>query len=193
MLDKKITIWTKKGGCGKTNIAGELALRLEYPAITNEQESMLSAILPKNRLKMLAPSENVPNLDCGMIFDFGGYIDGRIIEALRQSDFVLVPTLPEVSEIQSCISTIQAIKKYNKNIVVIANKTEAKDDFTTIKDAVNQIGDYPVFEIKKSRALPNLYTEKKSIKQLMEESPLLRYAYKKISQQFDNLTEYLIK
>jgi len=53
MTEKKITIWTKKGGCGKTNIAGELALRLEYPAITNEQESMLSVIIPKDRLKML--------------------------------------------------------------------------------------------------------------------------------------------
>jgi MinD-like ATPase involved in chromosome partitioning or flagellar assembly len=193
MLEKKITIWTKKGGCGKTNIAGEIALRLEYPAITNEQESMLSLILPKDRLKMLSPDEDVPNFDCGMIFDFGGYIDGRIIEALKQSDFVLVPTLPEASEIQSCISTIQAIKKYNNNIVVIANKTEIKEDFETIESAIKQIGDYPVFEIKKSRALPSLYTKKKSIKQLMEESPLLRYSYKKISKQFDDLIEHLVK
>ena len=193
MTEKKITIWTKKGGCGKTNIAGELALRLEYPAITNEQESMLSVIMPKDRLKMLESNEDVPNFDCGMVFDFGGYIDARIIEALKQSDYILVPTLPEVSEIQSCISTIQAIKKYNKNIVVIANKTESKEDFETIQEAIKQIGDYPVFEIKKSRALPNLYTEKKSIKQLMEESPLLRYSYRKVSKQFDDLIKYLIK
>lgn len=193
MIERKITIWTKKGGCGKTNIAGELALRLGYPAITNEQESMLSIILNKDRLKILKPNEEIPNFDCGMIFDFGGYIDTRIIEALNQSDYILVPTLPEVSEIQSCISTIQAIKKYNKNIAVIANKTESKEDYHTIKEAVRQIGNYPVFEIKKSRALPNLYTEKKSIKQLMEESPLLRYNYRKVSKQFDDLIEHLVK
>lgn len=193
MKDKKITVWTKKGGCGKTNISAELILRLEYPAITNEQESMLSVILPTERLKILSPTESVPNFDCGMVFDFGGYIDKRIIEALKQSDYILVPTLPEVSEIQSCISTIQAIKKYNQNIVVIANKTENKDDFKTITEAIKQIGDYPVFEIKKSRALPNIYTEKKSIKQIMRESPLLKYSYRKVSEQFNELIKYLEK
>lgn len=193
MKEKKITIWTKKGGCGKTNISAELALRLEYPAITNEQESMLSVILPKDRLKILEPNESVPNFDCGMVFDFGGYIDTRIIEALKQSDYILIPTLPEISEIQSCISTIQAIKKYNHNIIIIANKTENKDDFQTITEAIKQIGDYTVFEIKKSRALPSIYTEKKSIKQIMKDSPLLKYSYRKVSQQFDELIKYLEK
>lgn len=192
-MDKKYTIWTKKGGCGKTNIACELAIRLEYPAITNEEESMLSVLLPKERLKILAQNEKVPNIDCGVIFDFGGYIDSRIIDAIKQSHYVIVPTLPEISDIQSCISTIQAIKKYNQNIVIIANKTETKEDLDTVTNAIKQIGDYPVFEIKKSRALPNIYIEKKSIKQIVTENPLLKYNYRKISSQFDELIQYLLK
>ncbi len=192
-MDKKYTIWTKKGGCGKTNIAGELALRLEYPAITNEMESMLSVLLPKERLKILAPNEKVPNIDCGMIFDFGGYIDNRIIDAIKQSHYVIVPTLPEISDIQSCISTIQAIKKYNQNIVVIANKTETKEDLETVINAIKQIGEYPVFEIKKSRALPSIYIEKKSIEQIVKQSPLLKYNYRKVSEQFDELLKYLLQ
>jgi MinD-like ATPase involved in chromosome partitioning or flagellar assembly len=192
-MNKKYTIWTKKGGCGKTNIAGELALRLEYPAITNEMESMLSVLLPKERLKILEANEKVPNIDCGMIFDFGGYIDNRIIDAIKQSHYVIVPTLPEISDIQSCISTIQAIKKYNQNIVVIANKTETKDDLETVINAIKQIGEYPVFEIKKSRALPSIYIEKKSIEQIVQQSPLLKYNYRKVSEQFDELLKYLLQ
>ena len=42
MIDKKIAIWTTKGGCGKTNISAELALQLGYPAITNEQREHVS-------------------------------------------------------------------------------------------------------------------------------------------------------
>ena len=53
MTDKKITIWTTKGGCGKTNISAELALQLSYPAITNEQESMLANVISKDKLLML--------------------------------------------------------------------------------------------------------------------------------------------
>ena len=191
MKDKKVTVWTIKGGCGKTNISGELALRLEYPVITNERESMLVHLLPKGKLKILKPEEEVPNLDCGVIFDFGGYIDSRITEALAQSHYVLVPTLPEVSEIQGCISTIQSIKKYNNNIVVIANKLESKTDIDVVTDAIKKIGDYPIFGIKKSRALPNIYVEKKSLSKSAESSPLLRYAYKTVSSQFEDLIKHL--
>ena len=53
MTDKKITIWTTKGGCGKTNISAELALQLSYPVITNEQESMLSNVINPDKLLIL--------------------------------------------------------------------------------------------------------------------------------------------
>ena len=36
MTDKKITIWTTKGGCGKTNISAELALQLSYPVMSSD-------------------------------------------------------------------------------------------------------------------------------------------------------------
>jgi len=193
MNDKKITIWTKKGGCGKTNITAELALRLEYPVITNEQESMLSFVISKEKLKVLGVNEDIPYFNCGMLFDFGGYIDERIIEAIKQSHYIIVPTLPEVSEIQGAISTIQAIKKINHNIIVIANKTENKNDIVVVQNAINQIGNYPVFEIKKSRAMPSIYTEQKSIQQIMQDSPLLKYSYKTICEQFNNIIKYLKK
>ncbi|MCC8416975.1 MAG: hypothetical protein LN588_00175 [Rickettsia endosymbiont of Bryobia graminum] len=69
-MDKKIVIWTSKGGCGKTNISAELILRLNYPSITNERESMLATILDKNRLLILKDNQNVPHIDCGVVFDY---------------------------------------------------------------------------------------------------------------------------
>lgn len=188
---KKILIWTKKGGCGKTNISAELSLRLKYPAITNEEESMLSVVIPDKKLLILDEKQHVPCIDNGVIFDFGGYIDDRVIEAVKQSNITIIPTLPEASDVQGCISTIQALKKYTDKILVIVNKTEHKTDFIDVKNTILKIGNYPIFEIKKSRALPNIYIEKKSIKEMMESKALLRYAYKKVSEQFDDIIKYI--
>jgi hypothetical protein len=57
---------------------------------------------------------------------------------------------------------------------------------------MNKIGTYPLFEIKKSRALPNIYLKKQSIKDMCDESPLDRYSYRKILEQFNCLIKYII-
>ena len=189
----KFLIWTKKGGCGKTNIAAELILRLQYPAVTNEPETMLSHIMPSNALLILEKNQDVPNINHDVIFDFGGYIDFRIIEVLKQVKYVIVPTLPETSEIQGCISTIQSLKQYTNNIIVIANKTDHKNDFEMIKSAIRITGDYHVFEIKKSRALPNIYIEKKSIAEMVETSRISAFHYGKVNQQFEDIVGFIVK
>lgn len=190
-MDKKIVIWTSKGGCGKTNISAELILRLNYPAITNERESMLATILDKNRLLILKDNQNVPHIDCGVVFDFGGYIDQRLEEILHISDIIIVPTLPEISDIQGCINSVQTIRNYNNKIVIIVNKTESQNDFPNVQNIISQIGKYPIFEIKKSRALPNIYIKKQSVEQMCLDSPLVNYSYKKVLAQLNTLISYI--
>ena len=192
MTDKKITIWTTKGGCGKTNISAELALQLSYPAITNEQESMLANVISKDKLLILKHNQEIPDMDCGVIFDFGGYIDKRLEKVLLLSYIILVPTLPEISDIQGCINSLQTIQNYNKKIAVIVNKTESVKDFESVESIINEIGEYPLFEIKKSRALPNIYIRKQSIKDMCNKSPLDRYSYRKVLEQFNCLIKYII-
>lgn len=188
-MDKKITIWTTKGGCGKTSISAELALRLQYPVITNEKNSMLSHIIEKDRLLILQEEQDIPDLDTGVIFDFGGFIDNRLVKVLKLSDIVIVPTLPEASDIQGCIYSLSTIKNYNSNAIVVVNKTENKKDFISVKSIINDIDNLPIFEIKKSRAFPNIYIKKQSIKEMSNHSPLDKYNYRKVLEQLD----YLIK
>ena len=188
-MDKKITIWTTKGGCGKTSISAELALRLQYPVITNEKNSMLSHVIGKDRLLILQEEQDIPDLDTGVIFDFGGFIDNRLVKVLKLSDIVIVPTLPEASDIQGCIYSLSTIKNYNSNAIVVVNKTENKKDFISVKSIINDIDNLPIFEIKKSRAFPNIYIKKQSIKEMSNHSPLDKYNYRKVLEQLD----YLIK
>jgi MinD-like ATPase involved in chromosome partitioning or flagellar assembly len=191
---KKFIVWTIKGGDGKTSIAAEIALRLGLPIITNEPYTTLDIIFNDDLLLQLKRDEKVPNYDdCGMMFDFGGYIDERVIDAIKQSNYVLVPTIPEVSDIQVLLNSIMEIKKYNNNIAVIVNKTESDKDIETVRTAVRQVGEYPIFEIKKSRALPNIYIEKKSIEEMVKTSKISAWHYGKVDKQFEEIVNFITK
>jgi MinD-like ATPase involved in chromosome partitioning or flagellar assembly len=191
-MEKKILIWSIKGGVGKTNIATELALRLNLPIITNEPYTTLSVIFDDKKLLQLKPKEEVPNFNTPMIFDFGGYIDDRIVDVIKQVDIVLIPTIPEVTDIQMLLHTIMEIKEHNNNMAIIINKYESDKDVALVRDIVNmKIADIPIFAIKKTRALPNIYVEKKSIKEMMEGSSLSKFHYAKVDKQFDEIVNFL--
>lgn len=193
-MNKKFIVWTIKGGTGKTSISAEISLRLNLPIITNEPYTTLDLIFDDDRLLQLKQNEKVPYYqDQGIIFDFGGYIDSRVVDAIKQSDYVIVPTIPEISDIQVLINSILEIQKYNQNIIIIVNKIEKKTDVDIVEKAINSLGSYPIFEIKKSRALPNIYIEKKSIKEMMKENPLLKYAYRGVNEQFNKIINFITK
>lgn len=189
-----ILVWNRKGGATKTTISALLSHYLEAPIITNEEDSPLYHIFPEKQLLTLSDDQAIPNAKGRVIFDFGGFKDPRIVQIAQVAKYIIVPTQPEAMDIQKCISTIQSLKKHTdkEKIIVIASKTEGKGDYESVKNAISQIGDYKVFEIKKSRALPNMFTKKKSIKEQMESSPLARYSYKKVSEQIDSIINYLI-
>ena len=192
---RKFLVWSVKGGVGKTNLSAELCLRLKYPDITNEIDSMLSRILPAGRLKVLGRKEPLPKLDCGVIFDFAGNaLDMRIIDALDQCHYAIIPTTSQASELQGCINTIKELEKdYGHKIVVVANRTKKKESLTAVLNVICKIGKFPIFEIKESTALPNIYLRKKSISKMMEDNPLMNYHYKIVSDQFGKLCEHLLK
>lgn len=193
-MNKKFIVWTIKGGDGKTSISAEIAMRLGLPIITNEPYTTLDIIFNEDSLLQLKKDEPVPQYNNqGIVFDFGGYIDERVIDAITQSDYVLVPTIPEISDIQVLINSIMEIKKYNQNIVIIVNKTESVKDLETVKKAVCNIGDFPIFEIKKSRALPNIYVEKMSIEDMVKTSKINAWHYNKVDKQFHDIINFITK
>lgn len=94
---------------------------------------------------------------------------------------------------------MENIYPYNINIIVVINKTE-KGDFKLAKEKIeNEIKakgldkaylKFKYFEIKKSRALPNISKTKKSVSE-QAKHPLLGYAYKQVVLQFDELINYI--
>lgn len=189
----KVLVYNLKGGVGKTSISLNLALHLKYGIITNDIYSPLENVVSKKYLYKLEPKEDFPNIpdNYNVVFDFGGYLDSRVIEALKKSDFVLIPIISNFLNIQVSVNTIEEIKKYNSNIILIANKTVGNDFEEIVKSMKKLNYNYPIFQIKQSKAMEAVYNDKKAIIDMMKEGGLRAYSYKQINSQFKKLVNYL--
>ena len=190
----KITVFNLKGGQGKTAISLNLALSLDYGIITNDIYTPLENILKKEQFLKLNPNQAFPDLpkEYNIIFDFGGYADNRVIKALELSRYVLVPILGHSNiDLQVAINSIEEIKKYNQNIVLVLNKANKKDKRQGFFKKLYQ--DITIFQIKESRAINKVINEAQSIKTLYNQNKLNQYHYKELKNQFDKIINFITK
>jgi cellulose biosynthesis protein BcsQ len=128
--------------------------------------------------------------DYNIIFDLGGHIDKRAISAIKQSDFVLVPVIKGFINIQVSIDTITELLELNQNVIIVANHT-TPGDMDDIRTAMERFFDLPVFEIKQSKSLPNIFKEKKSVRAMVSEGGLKKYHFNAVADQFDLIIGYM--
>ncbi|MCO4814823.1 MAG: hypothetical protein KC454_08920 [Flavobacteriales bacterium] len=221
-----ITIWSSKGGVGKTSIAVELSARLGAGIITNEANSRLPMFsFLKNKYYVLEHEQTLGELNINqeIVFDFGGMVDPRVLEAVEISQYILMPVTPSMIDIQKCAEDIEGIlmafrsacedfsedeirgvitEVLNK-IVIIVNKSIMESESQSVVLQISNIlqgggvdHQFKHFTVPESRALKNMHAEMKSITQMIESSHspmLLKRSYGKVNNAFEEITQFIIK
>jgi cellulose biosynthesis protein BcsQ len=198
MKAPNFVLWSLKGGVGKSSIAANLAHTLNYGIVTNDVYSPIEKVMPEGRYLKLMPNQEIPaqvlKNNSGIIFDFGGYLDKRIKDAVKVSKCVIIPIIEaDDFNVQGLISSIAEIKEITSKVVIVLNKMK-KEHMTAVKVELKKHKyPYPVFEISSSRALIRVVKQKESIREMTKRGGLLAYMYKGVSNQFEELISYLTK
>lgn len=192
-MSKRITIWSPKGGQGKTSLALAIALEYEFLVFTNDTHSPIADILPEGESYALAPDEEFPELtgDFNLIYDLGGKSEERVVTAIKDSQVVIMPVIfNSPLEMQVFLEGVEEVSKITKNIILVVNgcKPRAfKNTKEIIQTALEDIGTFPIFEIKDTSAFRNVVENGMSIKELCESNALHNYHFKLVYKQMRQL------
>jgi len=188
-----VTVYNFKGGVGKTSISINISLTMGWKVLTNDYYTPLEAVLPKSRYQKYEPMEEIPPYEGheNVIFDFGGQVDFRILPVLAQSDFVIIPVIGELMDLNVTFGALEAIREVNDRIIIVVNRTEG-NEWQFAKAQIQEQYSYPIFEIKKSRAIIDMYKEKKSIQTMVSEGGLRKFNYAGVAAQFQRIIRYLV-
>lgn len=104
-----------------------------------------------------------------IVFDFGGYIDSRLVDVIKYVDACIVPiSYQSKSEYIPAVRTINALAEHNKNIVILINNTATKL-IPEVKEALEEtFPNYPVFVVNSSRYISRLANYQKTLFDLLE-------------------------
>ncbi len=190
----RILVYSFKGGTGKTTIALNWALTMGVGVITNDLYSLANAALDKSRIYKLEKDQPLPDLPKGVsaVYDFGGYVDGRVVKAMESADAIIIPTTKGAGELKGAIETIKEAQHHNKRIFVVANKA-AKGDLEYVRAAIEKYYKVPVLPLKASKAMERVYTSKLSLREWVKSSPTGEHVYGEICGQFDAIIAAVTK
>ena len=211
----KITVYQAKGAAGKTPIATNIALDLEYAIGTNEAFHVYEGFIPEERLIALDLTESFPKVPDGIdiVFDLAGAISKAshsITSALLQSDLVIVPISNEVKSLMGGVGTLSEIsqlKGFKGKILVVAtklkkgrkeffgkNEWKKSADYLNVADAVKKAGfKVPVLPSKFSSAYDAIFERELSIAQICESDALAAYSFAEVKSQFDAIYKHIKK
>lgn len=195
---KKIIVYSLKGSQGKTTLAAAIALELDWQIITNDAHSDLTKVVKAENILMLEPEDKLPSAkdlgDANIIFDPGGFIDSRMIEAIKMSDYVIIPVVNlgrRELETARFVASIFEVEQYNKNIILVLNMLEDKG-IEIAREGIKALGyKYPVFEIKKTEAFETMLREGMAISEVVKRGALFKRWFKPVDNQLNKLINYI--
>ncbi len=177
-----ITVFSSKGGVGKTTIAYSLATIYSMPFYTNDYSVVLDI------LEDTVYNENlsVKDIKDGIV-DLGGFITPNTLEILEESKVILVPVTNDLNALKKTNFLLEELKYLDSKIILIASNVKDKD-YKEIKKNI-EAKHIPIRKIMNSTLFKRALKNGKTISNTISESPLLKHAYSKIQFQIQELIE----
>jgi MinD superfamily P-loop ATPase len=200
-MANNVLFYSRKGGQGKTTHAVGYAHYSKSSLVTNDFGNSTVSIYKDlfseewQTITELKPDQQDVDVseDRGNVFDFGGFMDSRVIAVAKFVDYCVVPIYYQSkADLSPSVQTIVELEKYNKNIVIVINNTEKKDA-ELLEESLQERFSYPIFTIPKSRFINRLPDEGKSVFQLSEEGGLNKHMLRNLLPRIEEFYSYLSK
>lgn len=195
----KILFYSSKGGQGKTTHAISYAKHRGALYFTNDYESgtleIYKDIFAEDQLHIIRNEDSLSlPADLDVVFDFGGWVDERIETIAKICDVVVVPLFYQsMADLMPCIKTVNTLKGLNENVVILINNTDKKDVDDLKKGLSKKFPERKIFVVNKSKFIPRLANEGKTIERLSNENALNRYLLSGLLTQLEEFYNYLDK
>ncbi len=180
----KIGIFSSKGGVGKTSLSFSLALDLDFKYVTND----FSVSLQKYKNSKFMPNKLSMYENC--IYDFGGFENSQVYEAIEKLDLILIPT---INDANSVYRTLTALLKFKQiPIFIVPNILESKKDLDTIRLVIDHhYMNAKYFPIRKSKLLRTALESGKSATEVYNENDKSKYQFKNAYADYKKILDFI--
>jgi len=177
-----VSVFTKKGGTGRTSIAYNIAKDLGWYLLSNDN-SIIEEQYDKAKIVSEFSLVN-PDIDC--VYDFGGFINKSSMHILEKSDLIIVPTTLDANSVKRAVNTITEISANCGDIVIVINRIKS----TTIKKYTGYIGALKgfgrkIFQLRESEIMINTIHNSETINSLFNKNKLNKRIYKSIHTEYN--------
>lgn len=128
-----ITLCNFRRGVGKSLIAHQLIQGFGLNGVEVDPFGALAKKLPGKVEKIRAGTKLLHTEYTNTVFDFGGFEDAKLYQAVEMSNIILVPFIPTDEALETTRNTIAKINGYNTPILLIANMVHDPSDIDGFK------------------------------------------------------------